>query len=1441
VADFTALRAAVRTAESALSQALYQANAAPGASNQTAFANAQQNLRAARAALNAALAASLPAGADVASNLRGDLPVALFPVRVETRFVRSFTAAQTAGLKQAATATFAAPGSPTVAASAAAASTAAASTASRAGTLQIRIFPDEILAQTHEPELTDEEWAAGRAYWTAGDSLASWAGLLAQFSAPRAAWIVSQTNTTTRPPARTASWTRPATAILPDNFAAFAYRGGALVASTIGSAVAEPLTLTVSPAIDAAQRVTLPGSSLQMDADLLWTVQFAAAKAVGMGLEMPLMAADWTNGFDLLLVVGAKGSFSVAEAGQQIQALFDGHHYTRGFAFIPPGTPTANQPDAPSGYPPADPGGAASFAVERGTLAAGDGITAAGALGIPAETVAHIEHTDLQSDAAMQAMLTVLWPATLGYHLEQMMAPANAALSPPWDANAVAAAYSYTRNFLRPGGPLPAFRTGAVPYALLPATSVSQLAAATPGPLATALASLWQSLLTASAKASRVDPNSADPDGDLINALRLEASSLSYQVQVLIGSDLQVRIGTLAGSTPTPEPAPAANSVLSQAGLSVSGTPRIAAASFGQTDRFSGVLVSSLPDRQSPLPDSANYIKWIASQLASGGADLAADSLPAGYERTLLYQLLRHSVLVEKGRDAKPNIREVEVLGLDTSLIHAAATPVVTTAATPAATPVVTPEVAARTAAGDAKFGLETSGRGAKQTPPPPPPPASHMADVSAALGALAGLPIADLERLFTETLDACSHRFDAWITSLATERLKELRGATGGQGAHFGAYGWVQNIRPAAAPFDPGPGGFIHAPSPNHAQTAAILRNGFLARGAPGTPFYAFDLSSARVRSGLEVLARVRDGESLSEILGTELETRLRADSTLAAKFLEPLRTSYPMPSSPIVDGLAAVLAWRANPTSPHFPSAIFSDVAQLLDSTADLLTAESVYQAVSGNPMGAAAGLDALGQGARPPEPAVAHGPVAGTAVSHRVAVVLDDSAAPGWTAAPTPRASACRYIDAWLGQLLGDPQRTKCRVTTKSGVQTISLAQLGLRPVDVLALASAPLDGSSELDLRIRAAAGDSQGVVNYAADPSLGPGAIVFPAALQLARQADLLLSRARPLLASDFTATGASVSDTSDPDAAARAQSALTALSALDLTTPSTQQAQLRQAALFGLGGAFQADGATPDQLAAAALRVEAQRLARIHQAAGTTDPAEIIRCVFGRRFPLLGQFAVPAEVTPAMAGPAGLAAADVDKWVHKAARVRPGLERWRRMRLFADALGAPPVSWNVVQLPYSSQASWCALPFSAGAGPSSGTVSIAVNRPWKTAPARKWAGLLIEEWSELIPAAVQQTGIAFHYPAPRSEAPQAVLLAVPPPNKAAWSTAVLADVVRETFELAQIRLLTPDLLSSFSQLLPATSLTVNSAGDGLSTNLWRLVIAQIQWAPVSGS
>src|SRR5438067_1994128 len=63
-------------------------------------------------------------------------------------------------------------------------------------------------------------------------------------------------------------------------------------------------------------------------------------------------------------------------------------------------------------------------------------------------------------------------------------------------------------------------------------------------------------------------------------------------------------------------------------------------------------------------------------------------------------------------------------------------------------------------------------------------------------LATLAILPTAELQRRFGETLDACSHRLDAWITALASERLWTMRSAAP-SGCHLGGFGWVENVRP--------------------------------------------------------------------------------------------------------------------------------------------------------------------------------------------------------------------------------------------------------------------------------------------------------------------------------------------------------------------------------------------------------------------------------------------------------------------------------------------------------------------------------------------------------------------------------------------------------------------------------------------------------------------
>ncbi|MER7471983.1 hypothetical protein [Micromonospora sp. NPDC000018] len=64
-------------------------------------------------------------------------------------------------------------------------------------TLKIRVYPDQIHVDDHEPDLTVEEIAADRAYWgegrpggvTGAPDEAAWNDLVRRFGAPRAAWI----------------------------------------------------------------------------------------------------------------------------------------------------------------------------------------------------------------------------------------------------------------------------------------------------------------------------------------------------------------------------------------------------------------------------------------------------------------------------------------------------------------------------------------------------------------------------------------------------------------------------------------------------------------------------------------------------------------------------------------------------------------------------------------------------------------------------------------------------------------------------------------------------------------------------------------------------------------------------------------------------------------------------------------------------------------------------------------------------------------------------------------------------------------------------------------------------------------------------------------------------------------------------------------------------
>ncbi len=354
-----------------------------------------------------------------------------------------------------------------------------------------------------------------------------------------------------------------------------------------------------------------------------------------------------------------------------------------------------------------------------------------------------------------------------------------------------------------------------------------------------------------------------------------------------------------------------------------------------------------------------------------------------------------------------------------------------------------------------------------------------RVAEVHDAIVALADLPTARLERLLAEHVDLCSHRLDAWITALYAQRLQRLRMTNAARALHLGAFGWLENVRPAAReplPQDEVPaalrdttgppvfedaanGGYVHAPSLMQAATAAVLRNGYLSHADSAQPTtFAINLSSKRMRAAVALTQGVRSGQPIAALLGYQLERGLHEGhpGVELDTFIGVLRDRFPLLSGRlseiapdtsaevvearnVVDGLALLEA-TAGQSYPYgiagLPGAATSEgvaiaaevdrLRDALDAVSDLLLAESVHQAVQGNVTRTHAALQALTAPDVPPEPEIIRTPRSGRVLTFRVALALDATAKTGWSAALSPRARANPQLNHWLAQHLPPPAR-------------------------------------------------------------------------------------------------------------------------------------------------------------------------------------------------------------------------------------------------------------------------------------------------------------------------------------------------------------------------------------------------------------------------------
>jgi hypothetical protein len=145
-----------------------------------------------------------------------------------------------------------------------------------------------------------------------------------------------------------------------------------------------------------------------------------------------------------------------------------------------------------------------------------------------------------------------------------------------------------------------------------------------------------------------------------------------------------------------------------------------------------------------------------------------------------------------------------------------------------------------------------------------------------------------------------------------------------------------------------------------------------------------------------------------------------------------------------------------------------------------------------------------------------------------------------------------------------------------------------------------------------------------------------------------------------------------------------------------------------------------------------------------------------------------------------------------------------------------------------VQLPFRPNDHWLAMELAAGATVDEDrllfTAHYADDPGHGSGPA---CGLLFDEWTEVLPAERETTGIAVHADSPDSEPPQSMLLVVPPARTGTWQFDDLVAAVNETFDLARTRLVEPAHLddTGYAQLLPATVLSATRQPITISTDL----------------
>ena len=687
--------------------------------------------------------------------------------------------------------------------------------------------------------------------------------LIDSLGAPRARWVALQTRPTNAasgadaaqlkfPPVRIDKSADPAVVrLLPDRWIV-QVRTGDDPPKRYASRPIDP----DHPLVAAPQLVTVPDATTARGflrrPGIGWRTDFAAAVQRGMAIEIPVEGPSRQAGFDELLVFGVRAG----DQSATVVSLLDHHRYGPGLTLLPAGTPTNNTDDgrvpasntATPELEPPQPGSAAAKPADPAPLYERSNAEAlAAALGIG--------DTDVLDDAPIadradgrwsRAINQVLWSGLtvqLFDHLLRGVGPVIGGSDRTWLRDWF---YDYVR-----GGPLlPTLGVGSTPYGVLPTMGLPDpLAEPAPGDQrGTFVAQVvdWEQAWTGSTAPALSpvlddDPTDADQAVEVAailgavpnpTTLRVRPAPLQRPTIADEFGDAESHLDDMVSALPPPNgaslqaeydahrqrvqgPAPAISQrsslstfvfwVNNSASLFDDLEPNPARAII---DHVEQVMYPMLEDHESrtrsmvidpelgvgKLPWDTDPDLWYVNY-----TDLAADAPVASL-------IGDHATLLE-GLDQRLELAETKAAGGDVTVDSGVARPLL----------FVLIDQSIRFADG-AEAALADGLRTLRDL-------VAHEDE---------GIDI--LDRITREALGLFTHRIDAWRTSIPAERVATSR-ARHPRGLQSGCYGFVVDLRPDDA--TPDTQGFLHAPSLDQAAAGAMLRSAWrgLGRRPPMPP----------------------------------------------------------------------------------------------------------------------------------------------------------------------------------------------------------------------------------------------------------------------------------------------------------------------------------------------------------------------------------------------------------------------------------------------------------------------------------------------------------------------------------------------------------------------------------------------------------------------------